>query len=403
MIKGRDIVVFGIQPWDIPIGSNCKNIAQEFSRYNRVLYVNPPLDRKTKKENGEKPEIKHRLEIIAGKKDALSQISDNLWNLYPRHMIESINWLPDGKIFDWFNQRNTGKFAGDIQSAVEKLGFSNYILFNDSSMFLGQKILRYLKPELYVYYMRDYLILHPYWRKHGLRTEPELIKSAHLVVNNSDLYAEYGKRFNRHSYMVGQGCDTTMFEDNPSLRIPEDLEQIKGVKIGYVGYLTGGRLDIPLIEFIARSRPFWNIVLVGPEDDRFKNSPLHSISNVHFLGSRKVDQLPAYIKGFDVAINPQIINNITHGNYPRKIDEYLVMGKPVVCSATKAMEYFGDSTYAAKSLEEYIDLIEKALKEDSPEKMEYRKSIGRSHSWEANVAEIYRYIKLVAEEQNIKL
>jgi teichuronic acid biosynthesis glycosyltransferase TuaH len=43
MIKGKDIVIIGIQAWDIEIGSNCKNIATEFAKYNRVIYVNNPL------------------------------------------------------------------------------------------------------------------------------------------------------------------------------------------------------------------------------------------------------------------------------------------------------------------------------------------------------------------------
>ena len=31
LITGRDIVIVGQQPWDVEIGSNCKNIALEFS------------------------------------------------------------------------------------------------------------------------------------------------------------------------------------------------------------------------------------------------------------------------------------------------------------------------------------------------------------------------------------
>jgi glycosyltransferase involved in cell wall biosynthesis len=404
MIKDRDIVVIGIQPWDIPIGSNCKNIAQEFALNNRVLYVNPPLDRNTRRKNKEKPEVLKRVEIIKGLKEDLYHLSKNLWNLYPKNLIESINWLPSyTPVFNWINMMSTRKFAKDIQSAINRLGFKDYILFNDSSMFLGQHITKCLSPNLYVYYMRDFLVLNQYWRKHGLHSEPLLMKSAHLIVTNSSLYAEYGKQFNNHSYMVGQGCDTKMFEDNESIVIPSDLAEISGVKIGYVGYLTGGRLDIPLIEYIAKARTEWNIVLVGPEDERFKASSLHTMKNVKFLGSRNVDQLPAYIKGFDVAINPQIISKITDGNYPRKIDEYLVMGKPVVCSATKTMEYFGDSAYSANSPEQYLEFIEKALHENSPEKQAFRIKLGKSHTWEANVAEIYKFMELVAKEKNIKL
>ena len=36
MIKGQDIIVMGIQAWDIEIGSNCKNIALEMAKNNRV-------------------------------------------------------------------------------------------------------------------------------------------------------------------------------------------------------------------------------------------------------------------------------------------------------------------------------------------------------------------------------
>ena len=57
MIKNRDIIIVGQQPWDVEIGSNCKNIAIEFSKNNRVLYVNSPLDRFTSLRNQHDPKI----------------------------------------------------------------------------------------------------------------------------------------------------------------------------------------------------------------------------------------------------------------------------------------------------------------------------------------------------------
>ena len=61
MIKGQDIIVVGIQAWDIEIGSNCKNIAVEFAKHNRVLYVNPPLDRATLKRDKNSEKVQKRL------------------------------------------------------------------------------------------------------------------------------------------------------------------------------------------------------------------------------------------------------------------------------------------------------------------------------------------------------
>ena len=191
MIKGKDIIVVGIQAWDIEIGSNCKNIAVEMSHHNRVLYINSPLDRITKFKERHTEKVKKRLRIKSGEVSDLETIETNLWTLYPKRTIESINWIKSKRIFDSVNRMNAKKFTKDIKSAIDRLEFKDYIIFNDSSMFLGQYLKELLRPKLYVYYMRDYLTKNPYWKKHGVRLEPKLIKNADLVVNNSTLYAEH--------------------------------------------------------------------------------------------------------------------------------------------------------------------------------------------------------------------
>lgn len=396
MIQNRDIVVIGIQPWDIEIGSNCKNIALEFSRNNRVLYVNAPLDRISRFKEKNTPKIQHRIKVQKGIEPDLVQLQDNLWNLNPVGMTESINWINSSGLYDLLNKRNNRIFARSIQSAIGRLDFKNIILFNDSSMFQGLYLKEMLQPETYVYYMRDYLTKNPYWRKQGVRLEPELIRKADVVVNNSTLYTKYGQQYNKHSYMVGQGCDVSLFNDVDHEILPAaDLASIHKPIIGYVGFLSSRRLDIQLIDFIARQRPQWNIVLVGPEDEVFKSSSLHQLSNVHFLGSRDSSVLPHYIKGFDICMNPQIVNDATIGNYPRKIDEYLAMGKPTIATATEAMEYFKDYTYLGKTHKDYVELIELAFAENSDEKQKERRLFALSHTWENNVLEIYKAIELV--------
>ena len=404
MIKGKDIIVFGIQPWDIEIGSNCKNIATEFAKNNRVLYVNSPLDFISKFKERKTEKIKKRLRVKKGIEPDLIEVMPNMWNLYPKKEIGSINWLKSKKLFDFFNRRNAEKLANEIRNAVNRLGFKNYILFNDSSMFLGLYLKELIQPAAYVYYMRDYLTKNPYWKKHGVRLEPQLIKKADVVVNNSVLYTEYGLQFNKHSYMVGQGCDTSLFDNEKrKIEIAEELKSIPKPIIGYVGFLTARRLSIEIIQNMAEQKKEWSIVLVGPEDETFKNSKLHQLKNVYFLGSREGSVLPNYIQGFDIAMNPQLINDATIGNYPRKIDEYLAMGKPILATATKAMEYFKDYTYLGVAKEDYIFLAEKALNEDSKELQHARRKFGTSHSWENNVLEIYKAILKVAEEKNIKV
>ena len=78
LIRDRDIVIVGQQPWDTSIGSNCKNLAVEFSRHNRVLYVNSPLDRFNLIKHRKDPKIQKRLAIINGKEKGIIELQKKM-------------------------------------------------------------------------------------------------------------------------------------------------------------------------------------------------------------------------------------------------------------------------------------------------------------------------------------
>jgi glycosyltransferase involved in cell wall biosynthesis len=151
---------------------------------------------------------------------------------------------------------------------------------------------------------------------------------------------------------------------------------------------------------ISASKPEWNLVLVGPEDDVFKSSPLHQCKNVFFIGSKDPSELPQYIHAFDVCINPQIVNQVTIGNYPRKIDEYLAVGKPVVATKTEAMRIFMEHCYLADDQDSYVDCITKALETNSPELANQRRAFAAGHTWENSVALIDQAILNKEKEQH---
>ena len=180
-----------------------------------------------------------------------------------------------------------------------------------------------------------------------------------------------------------------MYDAQKQLAVPEDLSNIPYPRIGYIGFLTGERLDISLLEQIAIAKPEWNLVMIGPEESRFLESNLHSLKNIHFLGSKKPVTLPAYTQHLDVCLNPQLINPLTVGNYPRKIDEYLAMGKPTVATDTPAMHMFLPHVYLAVGANSYIENIEKALEPMETPQKDAAIAFAKSHTWEACVEKIY--------------
>lgn len=400
MPKDKDIIIVGQQPWDTEIGSNCKDIALELSKHNRVLYVNSALDRITKYKNKKDPKVQKRLRVISGRENGLEQIAEGLFILYPDCLTESINWIPSTIVFDRLNRINNKRFARSIRKAIKALDFKDFILFNDNDMFRSFYLKEFLNPLLSVYYSRDNMVGVDYWRRHGLTLEPRLIAKSDLCTANSEYLAAYCRQYNPDSFYVGQGCDFSLF-DNEGVTKPADVLNIKWPVIGYVGALWSSRLNLELLEQMARKQQQWNWVFVGPQDEAFQKSNLHQLPNVYFLGAKPPQQLPAYIASFDVCMNPQSVNAITIGNYPRKIDEYLAMGKPVIATETPSMTAFKEYVCLAASITEYIDGITNLLDKNDEALQKSRRQFALSHTWENSVRLIGAAVEKVTQQKGL--
>jgi len=398
MIKNRDIVVVGLAALDSRIGSNVINLAHEFAKNNRVLYVNYPIDRFTMWRDKNDSVVQNRVQRMKSDEPNLVKLEDNFWTLYPATVLESISQLPANWLFDILNKINNKRLAREVNKAIKRLVFTDIIVFNDTDMFRSFYLKENIGAKTYVYYTRDNMIAVDFWKTQGIRIEAALMAKSDLVVANSTYLAELAQQFNPNSFYVGQGCDVSIFDKKLIATPPIDIEPILALKkpiVGYIGVLFNLRLDIEVLEFLAKSRPDYSFVFVGPEDEAFSASELHQQSNVFFLGSKQMEELPAYLNYFDVALNPQKLNEVTIGNYPRKIDEYLAMGKPTVATKTEAMSVFAEYTYLAVTKEDYLALVDLALKENSPEKEKAREKFARGHTWEANVNEIYKRIEQI--------
>lgn len=392
-MKGKDFIITGLQSWDIPIGSNAIDIAKQIALDNRVLYINSPLDMMTIFRNKPTPETKHRLDVLKHDKSTLREISKNLWVVDFPFYVWSINGLPDGFIFDIFNKINNKKIFNYVNKVANELNFEDPIHIIDNDIYRSFYAKEFLKAKLSVYYRRDNVQPYAYWKKHAARLEPLLITKSDLIVCNSPQLSAYSKKFNSKSYDVGQGVDLSAYNIKSAFTIPASLQSLKQPRIGYIGDINSMRLDADLLYDLAVSKPDYSFVMIGNEDALFKSHKLHNLKNIHFIGTIAKHLVPEYMNALDICLNPQLINEITIGNYPRKVDEYLALGKPVIATTTDTMLLFKDQVYLCTNAEEYKEAIEKAINENTLEKINQRILFAKSHSWENNVKQIYKQIE----------
>lgn len=394
-MENQNFVITSLQSWDIEIGSTIKNTALEISKKNRVLYVNTPMDHATWLHRSDKKSYTHRMDVINKKVPCLRQINENMWVLDFPFMLYSVSKLPFTSLFDYFNRLNNKKIAKFLTKKIQELGFTDFIHLIDNDIYRSFYLKEYLKPKLSVYYRRDYVIGMSYWKKNGCRLEPLLCAKSDLVLANSLYFADELRAYNSKTYDIETGVNLELYDHSKEYTMPVDMKDIPRPVIGYVGMVYAMRLNCELLLEVAKARPQYSFVFTGGEDDYFKASALHTLPNVFFLGHKNVSELPAYISSYDVCINPQLVNDVTIGNYPLKIDEYLALGKPTVATKTHTMEHiFKDHVFLASNKEEYLDAIDKALTEVGDEKKrEERIQFAQTHSWQHSVNKIYNIIE----------
>lgn len=395
-MDNRDFIITSQQSWDTEIGSTIKNVAVEISKRNRVFFINTPMDYSTWLRRVKDKAYVQRMNVIKGRTASIREINPNMWIIDCPFIAYPVNHIPTTGLFDFVNKLNNEKIAKRINEIIRQFNIRNFIHIMDTDIYRSFYLKELIKPALSVYYCRDYVFEDPYWKGNGPRLEPILAAHSDMVITNSTLFNERFLPYNANTYAAETGVNLDLYDAAKEWPVPADIQSVAHPIVGYVGYITSKRLDCELIYQVVQERPNYSFVFVGPEDEVFASHPIHQLPNAHFFGHKQVEQLPAYINIFDVCLNFQLVNEITDGNYPLKIDEYLAMGKPVVATSTHTMrDIFSQHVYLPSDEEGYLESIDKALTETRDKQLrDERIRFAHSHSWENSVNKMYTYISV---------
>lgn len=178
-------------------------------------------------------------------------------------------------------------------------------------------------------------------------------------------------------------------------RPPGELNGLPRPLIGFAGGISGC-CDLALLSRVAEANPHASLVLVGPI-----SVDVSSIraSNVHLLGPRPYDELPAYVQQFQVGLIPYVRNRWTDAVDPLKLLEYLAAGVPVVSTAIPEVEKYRRHVSIARDADAFVAAVSRALQADQPEDRSRRMTFARRHRWERRSRHLLGIIDRVAERQ----
>jgi glycosyltransferase involved in cell wall biosynthesis len=195
--------------------------------------------------------------------------------------------------------------------------------------------------------------------------EIELFRRADLVFTGGQSLYEAKRAHHPRVTACPSSVDATHFEQARRIQPdPEDQRPIPHPRLGFFGVIDE-RMDLDLLRTFAELRPSYQIVLIGPVV-KIDPATLPRAANLHYLGPKRYEELPAYIAGWDVAIMPFARNDATRFISPTKTLEYLAAGKPVVSTSIRdVVRPYGDEGLAriADDPLEFAEAVDEVIRE----------------------------------------
>ncbi len=187
-----------------------------------------------------------------------------------------------------------------------------------------------------------------------LQNADMITATAKKLVQQTEMYLKKYGIVNKKVYYLANAVDDDLFEPRKEYKKPEDLYTNEKTLI-YYGSLWGNWFDWDIIKKVADSSAYISINLIG-DYSGIRQKVEEMPNNVHFLGLKKQEELPAYLQYSDFAILPFKQGSIGDYVSPLKIFEYISMNKEVI--ATELPDINGyPNTYTSLESEDWINHI----------------------------------------------
>jgi uncharacterized SAM-binding protein YcdF (DUF218 family)/glycosyltransferase involved in cell wall biosynthesis len=294
--------------------------------------------------------------------------------------------LPYSRVARWING---WVLLRALRRWMNATGFYRPIVWTFLPTPLALDLIQGMDAQLTIFYCIDDLASSSPGARRISTTEAQLFRQADLVFVTSEKLRQRAAQHGARVHLFPFGVNFERFDSVRSSQdeLPDDVRAIRKPVVGYIGGLHQW-VDQDLLAAVAATTPEATFVLVGPAQTDV--STLERCPNVRLLGTRPHADVPRYVKAFDVGIVPYRLTEYTANVYPTKLNEYLVMGIPVVATDLPEIERFnaehGDIVRVAGDPESFSTAIRACLGETSRAELERRVAAAHTNSWERRIA-----------------
>lgn len=339
-------------------------LARQVAKDRRVLYVDPPGRR-----------MRWRFTV--------RQVGASLWHAEPPAVLPYGTLIPPANIINrcvaaWSIRR----FLRDRPGP--RLLWIGEALAAAMAGRLGEAGVVYDVADL------DWTFTRAWNRWHLRRGERRAMEKASLVLLSSPALATWlprSARVRARVVVAPNACDPELFRpDRPS---PTWLRRLPSPRLVYTGAVDTRAFDASLIAQVAADHPEWTFVLAGPSTARGR-APFASLPNVRLIDPIPYGEVPGLLRGCDVCLIPYRLNELVDYVQPKKLYEYLAMGKPVVSTALPALRGLDDLVHLANDPDEFAAGIQQALAGNA--ELSARRSAAVANSWTARGDQVRRLL-----------
>jgi len=224
------------------------------------------------------------------------------------------------------------------------------------------------------------------------RYERKVAAAAHHVMAANPTVADTWRSRGLDPYLVPFGVDAAAYAGIEHAPLPSDVG-LPAPVVGFVGRIND-RTDLRLLEAIAdRGR---SLLLVGPKSPGFEPRRFDALlrrRHVRWVGLKRAEELPGYLRVMDVGIVPYRDSRFNRGSFPLKTLEYLAAGRPVVATDLPGIRSLATDLICIAGPAYFADAVDRQLAlPRTTGLLASRQAFAARHSWARRAADILEVI-----------